>query len=230
MNTKTDTKTSEVPEREEIEMLLPWHAAGTLGRRDAQRVEQVLARDAELNRRYALVREELGETIHLNETLGAPSARAMDKLLADMEAESGTRERRRGFAFSTWVAERLAALSPRTLAWSAAAAVVALALQAGLLASMYVGDRAARNAYEVASEQSHLKTGSFLRISFVPSATAVDITLFLQANKIAIVEGPIGGAFYRVRAAETALPKEEVNKLAARLREQSGIIQFVATE
>jgi anti-sigma-K factor RskA len=226
-----NTKTNEPSEREEIEMLLPWHAAGTLSRRDAQRVEQALARDAELTRHFALVREELGETIHLNETLGAPTARAMDKLLAGIEAESGpAQQSRRGFGLGTWMTERLAALSPRTLAWSAAAAVLALALQAGLLASMYVGDRAARNAYEVASEQSHLKDGSFLRISFVPSATAVDITLFLQSNKIAIVEGPIGGAFYRIRAAETALPKEEVNKLAAKLRAQSGIIQFVATE
>ena len=28
----------EAPERQEIEALLPWHAAGTLSRRDAQRV------------------------------------------------------------------------------------------------------------------------------------------------------------------------------------------------
>ena len=60
----------EAPERQEIEELLPWHAAGTLSRRDAQRVEEALARDPELARRYALVREELGETISLNETLG----------------------------------------------------------------------------------------------------------------------------------------------------------------
>jgi len=60
----------EAPERQEIEELLPWHAAGTLSRRDAQRVEEALARDPELARRYALVRDELGETIHLNETLG----------------------------------------------------------------------------------------------------------------------------------------------------------------
>ena len=29
----------------EIEMLLPWHAAGTLNTRDARRVEEALARD-----------------------------------------------------------------------------------------------------------------------------------------------------------------------------------------
>jgi hypothetical protein len=67
-------------ERHEIEALLPWHAAGTLSRRDADRVEQALTEDCELARRYDLVRQELAETIHLNETLGAPSARAMEKL------------------------------------------------------------------------------------------------------------------------------------------------------
>ena len=65
-------------ERHEIEALLPWHAAGTLSRRDADRVEQALAGDRELARRYDLVRQELAETIHLNETLGAPSPRARE--------------------------------------------------------------------------------------------------------------------------------------------------------
>src|SRR5262245_2171833 len=74
-------------ERHEIESLLPWHAAGTLDRRDAERVERALAEDSELAQRYELVREELAETIRLNETLGAPSARAMEKLFAAIDAE-----------------------------------------------------------------------------------------------------------------------------------------------
>jgi hypothetical protein len=73
--------------RHEIEALLPWHAAGTLSRRDTQRVEQALAGDRELARRYELVRQELAETIYLNETLGAPSARAMERLFATIDAE-----------------------------------------------------------------------------------------------------------------------------------------------
>src|SRR5262245_17649244 len=36
---------------------------------------------------YALVREELAETIHRNESLGAPSPRAMEKLFAAIDAE-----------------------------------------------------------------------------------------------------------------------------------------------
>ena len=50
-------------ERHEIEALLPWHAARTLSRCDADRVEQALADDPELARHYDLVRQELAETI-----------------------------------------------------------------------------------------------------------------------------------------------------------------------
>jgi anti-sigma-K factor RskA len=82
------------PERHEIEALLPWYAAGTLSRRDADRVEQALASDRELARRYDLVREEFAETIHLNETLAAPSARAMEKLFAAIDAEEARAPRR----------------------------------------------------------------------------------------------------------------------------------------
>ena len=74
-------------EREEVEALLPWHAAGTLSRRDAARVEQALANDNELASRYELVREELGEAIRVNESLGAPSARAMKSLFEKIDAE-----------------------------------------------------------------------------------------------------------------------------------------------
>ena len=44
MNTINETAN----ERHEIENLLPWHATGTLSRRDADRVEKALATDQEL--------------------------------------------------------------------------------------------------------------------------------------------------------------------------------------
>ena len=52
------------PEHQGIEALLPWHAAGTLRPRDANRVEQALGGDRQLARQSDLVREELVETIH----------------------------------------------------------------------------------------------------------------------------------------------------------------------
>ena len=53
----------------EIETLLPWYAAGTLRRRDRQRVEDALRYDPALARHADLVREELAETISFNEFL-----------------------------------------------------------------------------------------------------------------------------------------------------------------
>src|SRR5215475_13220045 len=78
-------------EPSEIELLLPWHAAGTLNSRDTRRVNQAIGRDRELARQYAVIREEYAGTIALNESLGAPSVRAMQKLFAAIDAEPESR-------------------------------------------------------------------------------------------------------------------------------------------
>jgi hypothetical protein len=89
------TAINKQPARHEIEELLPWYATGRLNRRDADRVEQALAGDRELARRYESVRQEVAETTRLNETLGAPSARAMEKLFAAINAEEARAPRHR---------------------------------------------------------------------------------------------------------------------------------------
>ena len=106
---------------EDVELLLPWHAAGTLSRRDAARVEQALANDNELAARYELVREELGEAIRLNESLGAPSARAMKSLFEKIDAEP-VRQPKVSFDLGAWLSNFVAGFSPRTLAYGATAA------------------------------------------------------------------------------------------------------------
>jgi hypothetical protein len=124
------TAINEEREHQELEALLPWYAAGTLSRRDANRVEQALAGDRELARQYDLVREELVETIHLNETLGAPSARAMERLFAAIDAEEARAPRyRRWFDLGSLISEFLSSLTPRTLAWTAIAAAGAMLVQ-----------------------------------------------------------------------------------------------------
>jgi len=112
-------------EPSEIELLLPFHAAGTLNARDARRVDEALASDPELARQYAVIREEYAETIHLNESLGAPSARAMQKLFAAIDGEP-VRKPSLSVSLSARVSEFFARLSPRTLAWSASLGAVAL--------------------------------------------------------------------------------------------------------
>jgi hypothetical protein len=89
------TAINKQPARHEIEELLPWYATGRLSNRDAERVEQALAGDRKLARRYELVRRELAETTRLNAALGVPSARAMEKLFAAINAEEARAPRRR---------------------------------------------------------------------------------------------------------------------------------------
>src|SRR5919197_1153871 len=128
-------------EPSEIELLLPWHAAGTLNARDARRVEEALARDPELAKQYAAIRGEYEETIHLNESLGAPSARAMQKLFAAIDAEPA---RATGsLPLSARIATFFASLSPRTLVWSASLGAVALVLQAGIIGAVLMKNQPA---------------------------------------------------------------------------------------
>ena len=211
----------------EIEELLPWHAAGTLSRRDSQRVEEALARDPELARRYALVREELGETILLNETLGAPSAQAMEKLFARIDAEPA---RRPGVSlnFGSRIARFFAGLAPRTLAWSATAAAIAILLQAGLIAAIVIKQNST-GGYETASAPAtNPGVGTFTVIRFAPQASSDDITKFLEANKLQIASGPSAGGLYSVRVSEAALPKDELARIVRKLQDNK-VVGFIAT-
>ena len=216
------------PGRYEIEALLPWHAAGTLNRRDSDRVEQAIAGDRELAHRYELVREELAETIHLNESLGAPSARAMEKLFAAIDAEETRSPRRqRSLDLGARISEFLSQFTPRTLAWSAAAALLAIVAQAAVIATVVLKEDTPAAGFKVAST---IGQGSFAVVRFAPQATANDITHFLAAYKATLVEGPLksGGGLYRIRLAETRLPANEVSKIVQQMQEESRIVGFIA--
>ena len=221
MNTKNEERHSEIDE------LLPWHAAGTLSRKEAQRVEDALAKDPELARRYALVREELGETIHLNETLGAPSARATEKLFATIDAEPARRPAV-SLNLAARVGEFFASLTPRTLAYASGAAVLALLLQAGFIAGVMIKENQTAG-YETASAPTNPPAGegAFALIRFSPQATQDDVTKFLEANKFSIASGPIAGGMYRVRVGMTGMPKAELGNLVKKLQGDK-IVGFIA--
>jgi len=209
-------------ERQEIEELLPWHAAGTLSRGVAQQVDAALAHDPELARRYALVREELGETVQLNESLGAPSARIAGALFTKIDAEPA---RRPATGRGARIGDFLANLTPRTLAWSAAAAVVLILLQAGFIASFVLKN--STGEYQTASIPAALREeGTFALIRFEPRASAADITKFMETNKLRLVDGPRAGGLYRVRVAPTQLPQDELAALIKQLQGDS-IVAFI---
>src|SRR5580704_533173 len=217
---------------EDLEALLPWHAAGTLNRRDAERVERALASDRELARRFDLAREELNETILLNETLGAPSARAMEKLFAAIDAEPA-RKPKVSFDLVGRLAAFVSSFSPRTLALAGSVAVLAIVLQAGVIATDLIKQQAGTQVAKVDQVQrpemasADDSDGTLAAIRFAPKAEAAEITKFLAANKASMIDGPIVGGIYTIRLPETGKAKEDHIK---QMQAQSSIVEFIATK
>jgi anti-sigma-K factor RskA len=201
----------------EIEALLPWYAAGTLRRRDRQRVEAALRNDPDLARQAELAREELAETISLNESLGVPTARAMDRLMAAINNEALAARRH---ASPRVVAGRFAAFiagfSPRTLAIAASVACLAIALQASVLVSMLAKPAVEQN---VAAKDAVRGRGTYAMVRFAREASAAEITRFLENNQATLVDGPRPGGVYRVRIAMTKLARDEFTRIVSRMRE-----------
>ena len=220
----------------EIETLLPWHAAGTLNARDARRVEEALARDPELAKQFAVIRDEYAETIHLNESLGAPSARAMQKLFAAIDAEP---ERKPSVSsrVSGGISEFFAKLSPRTLAWSASLGAIALLLQAGVIGAVLVKNQT--SSFQTASLDMSEKNAPITRdlggatptrllVRFTPDARVADITALLDNYQASIVDGAKGGLF-RLQFGNGSMGKNDVAALMSKLQKEKIVSLAVET-
>jgi anti-sigma factor RsiW len=219
-------------EPSEIEMLLPWHAAGTLNARDSRRVEEALAREPELARQFAVIREEYAETIDLNENLGAPSARAMQKLFAAIDAEP--RQPRSSLNVAARFTGFFAKLSPQTLAWSASLGALALLVQAGVIGAVLMSNQPA--SFQTASlstnESITRDLGAAARpralVRFAPDARVADITALLDKYQASIVDGAKGGLF-RLQFGDRAMTKDEVAGLMSRLQNEKTVSLAVPT-
>ncbi|MDB5602202.1 MAG: hypothetical protein JWN71_4246 [Xanthobacteraceae bacterium] len=226
MNTASNTLSERQDIPPDIEALLPWHAVGTLNRADTLRVDKALAHDRELARRYEMVRDELGETISLNESLGAPSMRAMDKLFAAIDAEPAPlRQKVASFNLVEKVSDFFASLSPRTLAFSASAAALVLLLQGAVITGVLLSKPEANQSFSVASADPmpQVEQAIYSLVQFKPTATAADITTFLKDTNASIVSGPSRTEMYKVKVAVTGMPKEELAKLIKKIEEDKSV-------
>ena len=218
----------------EIEMLLPWHAAGTLNARDARRVDDALARDPELARQYAVIQEEYAETIHLNESLGAPSARAMQTLFAAIDGEPA-RNPSASLNLSARISEFFAKLSPRTLAWSASLGALALLLQAGVIGVVLVKNQnaifqtASLSMNEPVTRDLGAAAPPRALVRFAPDARVADVTALLDSYQASIVDGAKGGMF-RLQFGNKPMTKDEIASLMSRLQSEKIVNLAVAAQ
>ena len=213
-------------EPSEIELLLPWYAAGTLDARESQQVEAALANDPELAARYEWVRAELEQETHVSEVAGEPSDRDVKTLFTKIDALPAQKSRS-SIDLGARIADFLVSLSPRTLAWSAMAAALAIVLQAGFLAGIMLKEKNP-GGYETASVPANVSgQGSYVLLRFQPQATAADVANFLETNKLTVVGGPSAGGLYRVRVALTKLAKADLTHIVNTLQDNK-IVGFIA--
>ena len=210
----------------EIELLLPWHAAGTLSARDARRVEEALTRDPDLARQYAVIREEYAETIDLNESLGAPSVRAIQNLFAAIDAEPA-QEARTSFNLSARISSFFASLSPRALAWSAGVGAVVLLLQAGVIGTVLIQGANYQMASLSKAEHEVVAPPRAL-VRFAEDARMADITALLETYQASIIGGAKGGMF-RLQFGDKPVTDQEATALLNRLQRERIVSLAVAT-
>jgi hypothetical protein len=202
----------------DAKLLLPWRATGRLSAAEVDVTERAFALAPELEHDLAAARLERQAVIADNELDPAPSSRALEALLTQIEGEPAPRKRRaRRWG---WVAP--VTWSPRMLAWSAGVAAVMCLLQATVLAVLLTGrdaggGRDGGREYDVAGAPENL-----VSVRFVPGTEIQAVTSFLDRYRSSIVEGPRQG-LYRVK-----VPDGEAHDSARRMSEERGVVEFAA--
>ena len=114
----------------------------------------------------------------------------------------------------------VAGFSPRTLAYGASAAALAIVLQAGILAGVFVKQGEVGDQILASAPQTQSVGGSHVNIRFKADATFADITAFLDANKAVIVSSPSASSgFFKVRVAEKAMSEDQLRAVTRSLRD-----------
>jgi hypothetical protein len=206
-------QTTEELEREEIEMLLPWYATGSLSRADMARVESYLARHPHVARQLDLVRDEQAQAVAANERAGWPSAGAVERLMA---ALPGGSPRRAGALRFQWIRDFFAFPTAGGVRWAAAGVAALLAVQTAAIATLLLSDRG--GSYQVASGQQGGGEGVSALIAFTDEATAPAISRLLAEFSANIVDGPKAGGLYtiRLRMEDRSLAEVQLRRLQER--------------
>jgi len=226
----TDSIASD-PKRRELEELLPFYANGRISDADKQRIETALATDAELAARLEIIRDDMAETVLLNESLGAPSHRALEKLMAGIEGAPRTAplltraKDSLGGGFMGWLGGLLAAQPARRLAYASAAALALIALQGVAITGLALRDGA---GYQTASAPGAQTSERYVLLSFSADARAGDIASFFKRFDASVVDGPRANGFFKVRVGDASLSTAQVDAIAARMKSETAIVSFVA--
>lgn len=185
--------------REELSMLLPWYANGTLEEDEMARVEDALQQDESLRAELDLILEDQAATIELVEAQDVPASIA-ERFKVVLEQETAAPPLSRAADPAPGLMERLAsALFPtRQVAYAAAAALFLLTVQSGVIFSLLTSDDPA-GQYETASggEEAQGTQARFL-VQLNPESSLSALTGYLAGHNGQIVEGPTPQGLFKL--------------------------------
>ena len=209
-------------EREEIEMLLPWYAMGTLSATDRARVERYIADNPDFAREVeahlALIETERRADVEINEAIRVPASLSVDRLLS--QATPPVAARVQAGARSIWsqLADLFSAPTAGAVRFAAAAAVAIILAQAVAIGTM-VSKAPAPGGYELASGGKAQPVSGTLALIKLADGTDVATALTqLRSAGLVIVDGPAAGGLLTVRVAEEKLDKPARDSRFAQIR------------
>ena len=211
------------PEVEEAELLLPWYATGKLSAEEKQIVDTWLAEHPEAADRLESVREEQHETIAGNETIKVPGGAALNRLLADVEAEGDAREPSAGLSGGLFasIGAFIAGLSPQVMGVAAAACLGLLVVQATIIGTLVTGDEAP-GTFQTATGGDAAVAGPAAIVLFQETATVTDISTLLKETGGTIQGGPQAEGRYVI-----VFPQDtDLNAMVVKLKEQTAVIKI----
>lgn len=201
---------------EDVELLLPWFAAGTLSTEEAARVAEALAKDPVLRDRLLLVMDELEADREDHAAISLPRSLTADRLLQ----VGGIRPADTDTAWSR-LRNGVAAL------WSGPARAVVAALVLLVVGqSVFTGALLIERQggpFHLASGQQRPQ-GTMVLVRFTSTATMHDITSALQPLDFTIVDGPRADGFYTLHVGPDTLSTAERQQVLDRLNAMKPII------
>ena len=201
-------------DRDELSLLLPWHANGTLDAVDRVRVEQALAEDDALAREFDLILEDQAAIVDLVSEEDVPSS-IFERFKAALEAEIDAPPVRQNETTGHGVVSRMMSLlfpaQPR--AYAAVAAMIAILLPVVALVSFEAGNQNTVRYQTASGEDPVVSDGVRLLVKFNADVSWTQVDAFLKENAGQIVKGPTPDGFYELEFAAGTDAAEEMERL-----------------
>lgn len=209
------------------EALIPWYVTGRLDENERAAVAAYLEAHPEAAKQLDLVGEEIDATLISGDAIDPPSARMLDRLMADIEELEGP-EAAGGGAFSralTALTSWLPASAPMRLRLAGVAAALIICVEAAAIGWLVVRQQV--SFYEIASGQGETQAaGPRALIAFQDAARAADIARLMDEFGAVIVDGPKPGGVFVIAFKAADMSQAEAAAAAAALRARGDIVKF----